>query len=145
MFPVSIQGLIDVPLNDAEAVLTRLENAVTAANATSIERGPGKLTFRGAGPWISMWRPLSFFDYCEVTVESGKIRYDCSTRHLLLLISAFVALFSLALSRAPKIPAVLIIIIPIVAWLWTFGGNYLAGLGRFRNFLSTAVRDSRDD
>jgi hypothetical protein len=140
MFPLSVEGVIDPPPGGTDAVLDRLAVAAGAVGAKSLERNSTKLKFRGLGPWVKRSNPLSCFDYCEIVFQSGKLTYDCSTRHLLLLTTAFVVFFWFAiLSSNPELPATLLVIIPIVVWLLAFGANYLLGLGQFRNFLSSAL------
>jgi hypothetical protein len=141
MFLLSIEGAIDVPIDGADAALDRLKIAAVAAGAKSIERQPGKLVFYGRLPWVMSWNPLFSFDYCEISSESGKIRYSCSTLYLFILVTVVVLAFGLTiLSHEPKIPVVRLVVITLVSWLWLFGGNYFLGLVRFRNFLSMAVR-----
>jgi hypothetical protein len=90
MFPLSIEGAIDVPIDGADAALNRLKIAAVAAGAKSVERQPGKLVFYGRLPWAMSWNPLFSFDYCEISSESGKIRYSCSTRYLFILVTVMV-------------------------------------------------------
>jgi|HubBroStandDraft_6_1064221.scaffolds.fasta_scaffold814311_2 hypothetical protein len=141
MFPLSIEGAIDVPIDGADAALDRVKIAAVAAGAKSVERQPCRLVFYGRLPWAMSWNPLFSFDYCEISSESGKIRYSCSTRYLFILVTVMVLAFGLIiLSHEPKIPVVRLVVVPVVAWMWLFGGNYFLGLARFRNFLSKAVR-----
>ncbi len=140
MFPVSVEGVLDVPADGANAALDRLNIAISAVGVRSIERQKNKLAFNGKVLWATSWNPLVCFDRCEVSIHLQKIEYNCSTKILLIWITAAVMLFWLAiLSSRPNLPLVLLIVIPLFAWLWFFCGSYLFGRARMRDFLTTAL------
>jgi hypothetical protein len=141
MFPISIEGTVDVPHDGANAALDRLRIAVSTKGASSIERQPNRLLFRGKALWGASWNPLVFFDRCEVSVGPQKIEYNCSMKIAFIWITGMVgAIWLLILSSEPKLPLAPLIVLPLLSWLWLFCGNYFVGRAKMRGFLATAVR-----
>jgi len=143
MFPFSIEGSIDIPLDGAGAALDRLRVAVAANDGKSIERQPEGLMFRGRWPLAIRMSPIVIFDRCEVSINLGKIAYHCSTMYLFSWVTGLIlAFWLLVLLSGPKL-SVPFFIIPLVAWAWLFGGNYFLGRARFLTFLTTTVGDAK--
>jgi hypothetical protein len=142
MFPISVEGTIDVPVEGAKAALDRLRIAVTAIGAKSVEQLPDGLIFHGNWPLAIKPTPIAAFDRCEISVETGQIKYNCSTIYLLVWTSTLtIAFWLLVLLSQPKL-SVALSVVPV--WLLMFGGNYLFYLLRMRNFLSAVVCDDKE-
>jgi hypothetical protein len=146
MFPISVEGAVDIPEDGADAALDRLGAAVAAEGATSIEQQANKLAFKGLVFTIrSMFglkrSPLSLFDRCEISIQSDKIKYRCSTRNLLVMVTMMViysGLIMLSIARLGEIPFVLLFF-----WLVMFGLNYVEACSKMRNFLAMVVTAAR--
>src|ERR1700675_5084266 len=88
MFPISVEGAIDIPADGANAALDRLKDAVAAKGATYIKLQPDKLAFTARVFFGFSSNPLLIFDQCVVLARPQKLEYSCSTRSLFILFTA---------------------------------------------------------
>ena len=142
MFPVSIKGAIDVPSDEIDAALGRLRAVVAKARPRLLERRGQVLTFWGGMfRWVPGWNILSPVDECTVTVGSGKLRYDCSTRETLIatIVMAVGVWAVIFLMESKSMPPGAQIAVLLGTWLWLFGMNYLTTYVRLRRFFARAV------
>jgi hypothetical protein len=146
MFPISVEGAIEIPTDGANAALDRLRVAIAAKGATSVQRQDDRLLFNGRIffvflVFVDYWNPLLLFDRCVVSIQPQNLEYSCSTKALLILTMVMSVLVWLAMLSSPqKISIAIMAIFPPLAWLVVFGINYLAGRARIRAFLTTAVK-----
>jgi hypothetical protein len=152
MFPISVEGAIDIWADIADAALDRLKDAVAANGARFIERKSDKLVFTGRvcvpvatvyPPFVTNrnLNPLIIFDRCIVWVQSEKLQYKCSTKFALVVVTAMTMLVWFAMLNAsqPSIPVPILLIFPPVMWSGVLGFNYLAARNRIRRFLEDVV------
>jgi hypothetical protein len=145
MFPVSIEGLIEIPSETEDAVLERLRVAILSAGGKAVRRERNKLLFQGRLFAVS-WNPLAFFDQCEVSIVSSKAAYNCSTISQFLLITGMIFLLWLVmLSSNPRIPVAVLVLFPLAAWSFGFVGGYFVRHAMFRNFLIRSARSPSGD
>ena len=143
MFPISIKGLIDVPPDGEDAALDRLRVAIAKVQPKDLKRQGRVLTFRGGMfRWVSNWNILVPVDECTVSADLGELRYDCSTRETLIAASVMVAglVVFIQVTGPASMPLGAKIVVPLVAWLWLFGMNYLISYLRLRKFFARAVK-----
>jgi hypothetical protein len=145
MFPISIEGAIDIWADSADAALNRLNDAIVAKGAIFIERRPDELAFTGRVyfPVSISWKPnpLLMFDRCVISAQHEKIQYKCSTRFVLVVVTAMTMLvwFAMLTASVHSIPLPILLIFPPFMWLFVFGFNYLRSRNRLQQFLEDVV------
>jgi hypothetical protein len=152
MFPISIEGTLDIWANSEDALLNLLKDAFAAKGARFIERKPDKLAFIGRvcipdatiyPPFFTnrSLNPLLMFDRCVVSAQHEKLRYKCSTRFALIVVTVMAILvwFAMLAATQPSIPLPIVLIFPPFMWLGVVSLNYVAARNRFRQFLEDVV------
>ena len=146
MFPFSIEGAIAVRPNEVDAVLDRMKLAVRNVQAKSIERKKDTLIFRGGlFRWgVNNWNILGPVDECSIIAETGKLRFICSTRQLFAHCLGAAAIFWLfiRIKMDGRASMEMQIIVPLVAWVWLFGMNYLISSWRLPRFFRKAASEA---
>lgn len=148
MFPISIEGTIDIWANSADAALNRLNDAIAAKGAIFVERRPDELAFTGRiffifVPSFAFWNrdPLRMFGRCVISAQHEKLLYRCSTKLLLVLVTVMTMSVWVTMLTAskPSVPLPIALIFPPLMWLFTFGFGYVGSRNRFRKFLEDIV------
>jgi hypothetical protein len=139
-FPVSSSGSISVPADSPDslrAVTLAIEDALCEAKAKDIRTSGETILFRaGAFRPVFGWNQLLAVSSGEIQIKQDgaliHVRYRIWFLQILILVSVIVGLLGVCIRSLPIQSFVL-------AWLWLFGGNYIATLYRFPRFLRAAV------
>jgi hypothetical protein len=144
MFPLSLEGTIDLPDGNTRAALDQLRYLLVAARAKNVEQKSDSLAFQGG-----MFRPVTSanilysVDQCEVTARESKLFYSFSTKQMLALVSVVIVAGCISFwtlsGEARQLPVGWWIALFVFGWLWIFGANYLLASIRLRKFLKKAV------
>jgi hypothetical protein len=142
-FPLSLDGRVEVPLIEPDAVpglLTSLEIALGYAGATRIMRDGSTISFRGqVTKWHFGWGALSAIDDGSLAIGFGRpgaVRYRCSTLYLLVAVSLAAVVFGVVFARGSAVRA---IVLMLIVWGVSFGaGYYVSGL-RLQGWLRSTL------
>jgi len=145
MFPTSISGTLELPAFKSvgvEELLSLVSAEMDHANARDIRRVGTKLSFRGGVfRLVSNWNVLVPAGSGEIEILPGtpvRVRYHFSCIQMLVLVSLIV--LAIGASTISSHPSDLTsYLIPLLAWLWLFGMNYLVASARLPALVRRAV------
>lgn len=145
MFPTSIEGTLDLPERspaEASELLRRIERALVQAKANDLVRSNDRISFRG-GVFraVSSWNVLGPVGSGVIEVVQGSpstIRYDFSCMELLIIVTLMAVVLGLSMIHGSP-SSMISYVLPILAWLWLFGMNYIVASVRLPNFVKRAI------
>lgn len=140
-----LEGAIDLgPLAgaDAESLLSKVECALRAAQASSLKRTRLRITFRaGLFRLVPSWNVLSPIGEGEIELDGDparELRYRLSFVQILVFSTVVTLVLGSFLLWVQPVWAIALFVVP-AWWIWIFGGNYLIAKARVPAFIRRAI------
>jgi len=148
VFPFNIRGQVTVPsltLPQAQTIIANFERALVQVRASGVSIAGNRLTFRaGIFRLVSNMNILAFVGSGTVDVQPGSpgtVNFHFSCLQSLLVTTGMVSFVAAMLASGPNSVAVRFWV-PVAAWLWLFGANYLISNFRLWQFVRDVIAES---
>jgi hypothetical protein len=146
MFPISLEGSIDIPeisLRQTNDVMARLVSALERERASEVVCDGNTVRFCGGirpGAIFSSWNVLNTVSRGTISVSSGSnalVKYRLSFLGMFMF-STLILIAGWLVIPADK-PALFRFGAPLLLWFWVFGMNYVVASLRLPAFIRKAV------
>jgi hypothetical protein len=145
-FLTGFEGRIEfqyLSAKDARHIFHRIRGALSAQQATDIHGAESEITFRVSMlRFASNWNVLTPVDEGEINIYPGSpgvVKYRFSFTRMFIFATISAAFFFIMLSPTLGSNTFVVIAIPIIAWLFLFGLNYIIAVFRLQDFVWQAI------